>query len=338
MLGPTPSSTGERSPADFWPESLFHTHMREADIATLAVLAHGQDGVFHIDQALRLGIDRTTVRRSGNAGSIVRVHSNVWRFTAASGDRRQQIRAATMQVDSSVASHESSLCMNGVDHVEFAVVVSAGPMANQRHNGIRVHRVGDLHSDLVTTIDGIPTTTLPRAVVEAASAFRLSRLDALLDRVTITDRRTSIGAIERAMRRSNAHGRRGIGTLRQLLDDRAPSDATPHSIAEQLADELLLVSDVLPTPEREHPLPGWAPGNAFVDRAWPDAMLIVEIDSRTWHSREKDMAKDRERDRSAAKAGWQTLRILYSELRDEPIAAIADIEQTYLTRLAQLVA
>lgn len=207
---------------------------------------------------------------------------------------------------------------------------------NQRHRCIRVHRVCDLHSDMVMTIDGIPTTKLPRAVVDVASTFRAHRLDALLDRVTITDRRTSIGPIERTMRRSNAHGRRGIGTLRQLLDERATADESPRSIAEQVVDELLSGSRTLPEPVPEFPLPGWESGSAFVDRAWPDAMLILEIDSRTWHSREKDMTKDRARDRSAAKAGWQTIRIMYSELRDEPQASVADIDQTYRTRVAQL--
>ncbi|HPU38048.1 MAG TPA: hypothetical protein PLS63_00640 [Microthrixaceae bacterium] len=43
--------------------------MRDADIARLARLAACQDGVFHIDQAIALGIDRQTVRRSGITSS-----------------------------------------------------------------------------------------------------------------------------------------------------------------------------------------------------------------------------------------------------------------------------
>jgi len=318
--------------------SLFDDVMREPDMARLAVLSERQDGVFHIDQAIRMGIDRQTVRRSGSAGTINRVHSNVWRFTAVTASPRQRIRAAAMQVDGSAASHESSLWLNGVTHFEFAIAVSVDPAGNQRHDGIRVHRVGDVRTDMLSVVDGIRTTTLPRAVVEVASTFRAGRLEDLLDRTTITHRLTSIGAIERTLRRSNCHGRKGIAVLRSLLDARMPSEVPPRSVAEQLADHVLASGRLLPQPCREFPLPGWDQGNAFVDRTWPEAMLILEIDSRTWHSRERDMAKDRARDREAAKAGWLTMRILYSELRDEPTAALDDVEQTYRTRVAQLTA
>jgi len=89
-------------------------------------------------------------------------------------------------------------------------------------------------------------------------------------------------------------------------------------------------------PEREYPLPGLLGRDAvgFVDRAWPGVKLIVEIDGRRWHAREVDMAKDRRRDRQAAAAGWQTLRILGEEVLDASVAVVDEIVAVYEQRAA----
>jgi very-short-patch-repair endonuclease len=65
-------------------------------------------------------------------------------------------------------------------------------------------------------------------------------------------------------------------------------------------------------------------------------MLILEVDGRSWHARERAMASDRARDRDAASLGWQTLRVLDDEIRACPLAVIGDIEATYRMRAAQL--
>lgn len=311
--------------------------MRDADISRLAAVAFDQDGLFHIDQAVRLGIGRQAVRRSGSSGALDRVHPAVWRFPATPVTSRQLIRAAVLQVgDGCTASHQSSLVLHGVTNVPFDVAVTVGPEDNHRFAGIRVHRLGDLCEDMVLRIDGIPVTTLPRAVVDVASVFRRQRLGDLVDRLTIDERRTSLGAIDRALRRSNRRGRRGIGALRDLLDERAPVGPTPRSGAERVADELIRHHPVLPRPLCEYPHPGWDPGAAFVDRAWPEAMLILEIDSRSWHGRERQMAKDRARDRSAGTVGWYTARVTYRELCDEPQAVLDDLVAIYQLRVRQL--
>ena len=98
----------------------------------------------------------------------------------------------------------------------------------------------------------------------------------------------------------------------------------------------LLDGSVLPTPSREYPVPSMVPGAGFADRAWEDALLIVEIDGRTYHERRSAMRRDRERDRAAARMGWQTMRVLDEEVSDEPELVLDDIVTTYQRRLDQL--
>lgn len=319
--------------------------MRNDDHDRLARLAAAQHGVFHLAQAEALGLARRNLRYAERTGGLDAVHAKVWRMPGSPPSDLQTIWAAVLQVGggsldvdpidaaTAVASHESAFVVRGILHVPFALAVTTGAGGNQHHPGIRVHRFCDLRPDMVELVDGLPTTTIPRTVVDVASVFRRQRLDDLLDRLTITDRSTTLGAVHRALRRSNRRGRRNIGILQELLDER--DRAVPRSVAERDAEELLARSG-LPAPVREYPHPGWTVGNAFVDMAWPEAMLIVEIDSRSWHARERAMAKDRARDRSAGAAGWYTARVVHREVVDEPDAVIADIVAIYEQRVAQL--
>jgi very-short-patch-repair endonuclease len=92
----------------------------------------------------------------------------------------------------------------------------------------------------------------------------------------------------------------------------------------------------LPRPLHEHPLPTDRTYRGFVDRCWTEALLILEIDGRAWHSRERDMARDRARDREAARHGWQTLRILDEEVDAHSNDVVDDIVTTYTHRMKQL--
>lgn len=78
------------------------------------------------------------------------------------------------------------------------------------------------------------------------------------------------------------------------------------------------------------------PIEGLVDRAWPEVHLILEIDGRRWHARERDMARDRRRDRQAAAVGWQTLRVLGEEIRDIPDDVRAEVVAAYAVRRAIL--
>ena len=297
---------------------------------SIAEHAERQHGVVTMDQVRDLGVDRRQVQRAVLAGTLVRLHPQVYRVRAAPTSRDQRVQAAVLQVPLSIASHQSALWLLGVDRSPFRVAVTVPPWSRSDLEGITVHRheVPDGHR---TEGRGSACTTLPRTVVDVASVFGRERLSDLLDRVTITDRVTTVGAISRALRQSSRRGRRRIGVLAQLLDERAPSAPAPRSKVERRVDEAIERSG-LPTPVAEHPLPSTSGMEGFVDRAWPEARLILEVDGRAWHARERDMAKDRARDRAAARAGWLTLRVLDQEVADELPALIEDLVAVYVLR------
>ena len=306
-------------------------------LTDLARIAAMHDGVVSIGQAQHLGIPRRSVQRAERNGLVVAMHRGVYRFTATPTSTTREIRAAVLAVgDDARASHESSLHLHGVNSIpRDRIVVSVPPRRRADHPGIRVHRLIDQHVEHLCEVERIPTTTLARAIVDVSSEFWRPRMNWLLDEVTITRRLVSDGAIARAYRQVNHRGRRRIAVLGELLDERSATGSTPRSTLERAMDELLDGS-VLPTPSREYPVPSMVPGAGFADRAWEDALLIVEIDGRTYHERRSAMRRDRERDRAAARMGWQTMRVLDEEVSDEPELVLDDIVTTYQRRLDQL--
>ena len=310
--------------------------MDTQQLARLQTIAGRHGGVFSTGEAAEHGIGIQVLQRALRAGALGRLHSSVWRFPAVPLTQLQRIWGSVLQVGPEArASHEASLYLHGVRHFELSPVVLVPPGSNHQYAGIRVHRKGDLLVEHEAVVQGIPTTTLPRALVDVASVFSRRRLEDVFDRVTVTQRATSTGAVARVLRQVNRHGRKNIRDLQGLLDDRRPAEPAPRSKVERRVDELIAGTD-LPEPCREYPHPGWELGSAFVDRAWPDAMLILEVDGRTWHAREHDMAKDRARDRAAGRLGWHTMRVLDEEVHEVPEAIRDDIVATYERRRAQL--
>ena len=305
--------------------------MTTDDLAALSGIARAQAGVVSVQQALEAGVTRSTLQRAVRRGVLDRIHPRVLRFTASPLTSLARTWAAVLQVgNEAIVSHEASLVLAGTSTVPYYPVVS---VEQGRHvqEGIRVHRHPRPPKDQLVTIHGLTATTIERAVVDVASVFGVGRLDALLDHLTMTERTTTLGAIERTLRQIDRRGRRNTRNLQELLDQRRSTTPTPRSRLERLADEALRASG-LPAPVHEYPLPSPDGRPGRVDRAWPEVRLIFEIDGRPWHSRERAMAKDRARDRAAAREGWVTVRALESELRECRDAVIDDLVATYERR------
>jgi very-short-patch-repair endonuclease len=70
----------------------------------------------------------------------------------------------------------------------------------------------------------------------------------------------------------------------------------------------------LPILVRQFKLPWRGIVEARSDLAAPWAHLLIEADSRRWHTRKRDMAVDRRRDRDATEHGWRTSRWVHEEI------------------------
>jgi len=138
-----------------------------------------------------------------------------------------------------------------------------------------------------------------------------------------------------AIERSMDPGRRGIGSLRALVDEWR--QAAPLAKKGRLKSPLeakvlpLLLSRDLPTPLLNAPVP-IANGRIEVDFLWPSHRFVVEADSRAFHSTPLAFERDRWRDRELLRADYTTYRVTHHEAEREA-AAVADTIAGTLARL-----
>ncbi len=108
-------------------------------------------------------------------------------------------------------------------------------------------------------------------------------------------------------------GRKGIGVMRVLLDERSAGHVPPASELE--ACFVALVGRFgLPEPVRQFDAgdgTGWV---GRVDFAYPTAKLLIELDSHRHHSSKLDREADAARDRRLRAAGWRVERFGWEDV------------------------
>jgi hypothetical protein len=188
-------------------------------------------------------------------------------------------------------------------------------------HGIQGHR-SVLPKDERTTVEGIPTTTVPRTILDLAAVASRRDVERALNEMEaqqLTDRLSIPVLLDRYPRR------RGSAVLRSLLDEEAQArGVTKHEMEERFA--ALVDSYGLPRPRRNADLA--VRGQIFnVDCLWSDARLVVELDGRAVHGTKKAFESDRERDRLMLTEGWRVMRITWRQLNDRKAAIASDIRQ-----------
>lgn len=131
----------------------------------------------------------------------------------------------------------------------------------------------------------------------------------------LRSRMARIGDLEHVLA-ATPHRRGNRDRRRYLLDSRSE----PWSIAERRAHRLLRTSGIT----------GWQAnvpvtiGGAryFLDIAFSDIRLVVEIDGIQFHSGRAVFESDRHRQNALVLAGWTVLRFTYHQVMDEPAAVV----------------
>ena len=239
----------------------------------------------------------------------------------------------------SCVSHEAAGRLHGLPESPGGIVSLSVPHGRRpRIADARVRRVDDLGQDQIVRFDGLPTTGLPRTIVDLSSVLHIARLRLLVERVVV-ERRTSLAQVGATLAGLRRQGKPGVTLLCRVLDELGPGDGIPNGELERLFDDLVIRSG-LPAPVHEHPLPGLGARTGFVDRCWPDARLIVELDGRKWHTRRQQMLADHDRSLQAQAAGFETIRLLWEHVHSDgtrtatTLRRIHDRRTTLLRRAA----
>ncbi len=176
--------------------------------------------------------------------------------------------------------------------------------------GVRI-RYRKLEDAETVTREDLLVTSLPLSVLEASVEKDSTVLDAalLLRRVSIEQLRT---AAERRRRRADAPG---IASLIAGVEEGARSEA------ERLAVDLLRQGGVDGFVSN-HPVDGY-----FVDVAFPDRMLAVEIDGMAYHRDAETFQRDRRRRNDLIAQGWTVLNFTWADLKERPGYVVDRVRQ-----------
>ena len=191
--------------------------------------------------------------------------------------------------------------------------------------GVFVHRTALLPPDETAEIGGLPVTSAARTVFDLASQAPAWEVSAAYEEGLIRGLFDRDLMIRMAMRHK---GRRGIRSIRALIDRDAPPSVTIQAAHRMLLE--LIRGSGLPHPRTEFEIDGRP-----ADIVWPEAKLVVEMDGGAFHNTVARIERDKVRDAERAALGYLTIRVTWGELTQHPGAVISRISRAYALRTAQ---
>jgi very-short-patch-repair endonuclease len=211
-------------------------------------------------------------------------------------------------------SHRDAAALHGLRPDNRARFDVTSPRRSGRAlAGIDTHRGGKLTPADLTTVRAIPSTAVPRTLLDLAEIVNQRQVERAIDRAE-TLGVFDLTAIQELLDRS--HGRRGAQVLRRAL---AEEPAFTRNDLEELMYAICRRAGVA-RPETNYWIDGYE-----ADFAWPGHRLIAETDGRATHGTRHAFEHDRLRDRRLTIAGWRVVRFTWRQLRDDPDEAAATL-------------
>jgi hypothetical protein len=302
----------------------------------IAATAARQHGMFSRAQVLECGGDDPLIRRRLRHGAWVRIHPGVHAIAGTPESYERDLWAAFLAIGPhATITHETALFLHGVEHVPRRPLTFT--VAHGRHpriDGAFVHQIDDLRpSHMRTSAIGIPISTPARALVECGATLGGKHLLDVVQDAVIVHQLTTYERVSGVLLQVSRPGKPGVSKMAGILGELMDGQPPVGSIAEKRFIEAL-VARGLPLPDRQVPLPGRGPIEGIVDACYQDERLIVEVDSRRWHTRIRDLKRDQDRDVQAGKAGYQTMRVGWERIVHETEDLCADLSDLLDARRA----
>jgi very-short-patch-repair endonuclease len=264
----------------------------------VVALAEAQSGVIGYRQLRALDVSRPWIGRRVEMGWLIPILHGVY----AVGHRPRLLRG--WHNAALLAAGERSALSNRSAGAHWGMTKPPGrphviaPRSADGIEGIVMHRPRALADGDIVEDQGLrvasPTRTLLDLAGEGASKRALERA---LDQAEVHHLHLPIEPLLHRCRR-----RRGAPVLRAVLEWHQAGSTITESEAEEAFLAIVRAAG-LPDPVPQCPVEG-----KRRDFVWPQARVVVEIDSRAYHDTERGFEQDRVRDNEVGLAGWLPLR------------------------------
>ena len=282
----------------------------------------------------RLGLSSRSIQRRVASGQLRRVAPGVYTTMDPPDDVPRRELALCLSQPAAVISFASAAAYWGIrrapkDRAEVTVphdVKWRDPRAVVHYSNLMPeHHVVEL-------IDGSRVTSVARTVFDLGGVLdaqgHLSIIEDVRNRGLCTD--AELGEVYADL---CGKGRRGSASWDRLADLTQRTTRPTMSELELELQEALRVSG-LPLAVQQHPvtLPSGRP--AYLDLAYLDCRLDIEVDHSQWHSTPSASERDKARDNSLAIISWERMRFTERMLERSMRVCVAQIREVRAIRLA----
>jgi very-short-patch-repair endonuclease len=160
----------------------------------------------------------------------------------------------------------------------------------------------------------IPITTPLRTVIDLAGVLSKDALEETLDDALVRGL-VSIDKVDRWLKKLPAP-LPGIGQFKEVVDARRDG-RIPESVMETRLFRELRKRGV-ERPQCQHIIFVEGKFVKRVDFAYPQERIVVEMDSRGFHQRQREFDRDRATSSRLGVAGWLVLPFTWKQLREDP--------------------
>jgi very-short-patch-repair endonuclease len=234
-----------------------------------------------------------------------------------------RLLAATLACgEGTVVSHGTAAWLYGLSSWEPEEIDVIAPVeAGRKIAGIRRRFVPPPSGREVWRRHGVPVTSPARTIVDCAGTLHASGVAGLIEGAAVAGL-LDVAGIDRVL---DGPRRRGS---KQLLRQVAPWRRYRRGIKLRSRMEAkllpLLTEGGLPVPETNAKLR--LAGKVYeVDFLWREQKLVVETDGGRFHDNPAAGARDSERNRALAAAGYRLPRLGWEDLRDRPAGTMREI-------------
>jgi hypothetical protein len=289
----------------------------------LADLANRQHGVVSIGQLQRLGYSRDQVRWAVRTGWLQSIDRSVYAVGHKRLSLEGQCFAAVLACGpGAVLSHHSAAWLHGLARWKPAPFHVTGPAARRPRLPVRIHRARRLESVDLQRVEGLPTTSVPRTLLDMAAAVAFERLEKLVERseeLELFDLR----AVEELLARTMGH--HGQGRLRRAISLYKPSSFTRSGLEKRWLE--LVLAAGLPQPHMNYVEHGFE-----LDCYWPEYRFAVELDVFETHGTRAAFERDRKRQEDLLLVGIAMDRVTGPRLESEPDEVIRRVARLLAQR------
>lgn len=286
--------------------------------ALAADLAREQYGVISTTQLLRIGFTHTMISDRVAEGFLTPVFRGVHRLGVGPSTERSLWMAGVLAGGPEAKlSHSSAARLFDAPVPRKPFVEITVPHARRRSRmGLRIHTSRRLEEADSTVVDGIPVTSYERTLLDIARDVRPAHLLRAYEHGIRRDLIDHARLEELATRRV---GHLGTRALRRLFGYDATAAAETRSELEREFWDLVQAAG-LPPYQRNVVVAG-----REVDAYWPEVGLVVEIQSRAWHTDHESFEDDHEKFAALKRAGLDVLGVTKGQIRERPTELVATL-------------